>query len=166
MASRILAIGGLILLVGCAQIGKLANSWKYDADVQAACYWTNEVGEYGIDCTKVEEPQVVVTNVVQRWLGPGTLGFYTGEGIIFLWDGLPYKSATTGKVYTLEAVRVHETVHYLLDKYVDHVVTRCESEEIARKVTAAWEKEKYDPEWEARYNCGPRSMGIIIRIPF
>lgn len=152
----------MLFLSSCSNFFKINDGFKYEPTAKAACYWLNVVGNYGIPCAEVEEPTVVVSSIVWRFLGDGTLGFYApGEGgVIYLSDKLPWQG--TKKLYTLEAVRVHETVHYILDRYTNLNVSRCESEEMARRVTAAWEGEGYDPEWEARYNCGPNRW---LRIP-
>lgn len=157
MKKYLLAVVGAVSVSNCQTLAEY-ESWKYEPTIKAACYWTNLLGpNYGIPCAEVEEPTVVVTSVVWRFLGDGTLGFYApGEGgVVYLSDKLPWQG--TKKLYTLEAVRVHESVHYLLDKYTNRMIGRCESEEMARRVTAAWEGEAYDPEWEVRYNCGPNA---------
>ena len=91
-----------------------------------------------LDCHDILMPSIVYTDLM------GVMGlygaYYPGDKWIFIDPQAP------GHVV------VHEVTHYVLYEVGLHV-SRCLSEEAARRVHRAWESLPYTEDWRKQYNC-------------
>lgn len=126
---------------------------------ERACAAVESSYQQGI-CEELDEPQVVVSSVP---LIVGAYGIYMkDEKIVYVltqeqMDAIGAQNWVTAPRQV--EVIFHEIIHYILDFGAEKEVTRCESESIARHLTAAEFGKKVDPKWRATYGCSdPRSV--------
>ena len=50
-------------------------------------------------------------------------------------------------------IKVHEMAHYVAYWRIDKNITKCDTEHLARKVTASFNNELYTDEWRRSYGC-------------
>lgn len=91
-----------------------------------------------VNCKGLEPPQVIYTDIM------GAMGlygaYYPGEGVVWVdWDA---------PAHTV----IHEITHYMLYE-AGIPLSRCTSEEAARRVHHAWQGTKYNDKWRAGYGC-------------
>lgn len=137
MRKLILAwILAVVALGACATYQN--NTSRELTPFEAVCELVRE--EFGDTCYGVEEPELIITELVEIL---GAYGIYVhGEGYIFIAPNLSNKNE----------VIVHETVHYVLwELSISRV--RCDSERFAREWTEIITGIPLDPTWEKRYGC-------------
>ena len=103
--------------------------------------------ELRVDCSDLPPPRVVYTTDLAMLGSDRNLGTYWGIfNTIFINSGRHY--------VPWEQVELHEMVHYVLDKKAN--VTRCQSEETARVVTARVFNREVASGWRSAYRCPAR----------
>lgn len=147
----------LILVAGCATIRPVNVELT---PYQSACI---ALGQQEIaSCAEIEAPVVIIS---QAPLLIGAYGFYMhGEKYVF---ALPQEdinklalAAGVDRIPTTEEVVFHETIHYILSE-TDSDVSRCRSEEIARRLTAAAYGYRYNSGWKVGYGCMGMFRGFM-----
>ena len=111
-----------------------------------------------VDCSFIDAPIVVVTQTVADLpcLGCFYRGFtYPGEDYVFV-------NATMAPLMQWKT-EFHETIHYVHFQ-LSMNVTRCESEMIARKLTALEFNDEYDDSWLKPYRCNADGTEIAREI--
>jgi hypothetical protein len=136
------AIAVISIIAGCVTFNAAP-----DTNLERICQYTKwqSFGWSGWEgCRDLPEPTVITSSVV-RSACPTCYGFYYfGEKYIFVSSWIPLE--------VQEEVALHETVHYVVFQL--HLnVTRCEDEELARKITAGILGEFYDASWAVKYGC-------------
>jgi hypothetical protein len=125
---------GLLLFVACPSVSAGQEEELPPTPLQFACDFLE------IDCEGITMPMIIYTDIM------GELGYYgaymPGEHIVFIDPQAP------------AATVVHEVTHYMLWA-AGARVSRCTSEEAARRVHHAWEGTEYNEEWRQRYGCAP-----------
>ena len=120
-----------ILLLACVTAGEP----KPASDMEEICQMLQ------LDCSDVDEPIVVITHFVP----PGYYGMYSpGEPYVFVNTRYPMDQ--------IRKTKFHEIVHYVVWE-TQFTRDRCESEALARRLTAEKFNEEEDPNWRERYGC-------------
>ena len=143
-------------------MGKLVATWVAVALSIVACVTVYEKDRepttwelvcQQLDCTGVEEPQVIITKS-PRLLG--AFGYYLeDEPYIFVLPQWMLDQITVALMVPWIDQRwiiFHESVHYVLDRTDE--LTRCESEARARELTdKVFELQTNEGNWREQYGC-------------
>jgi len=129
----------LIVLLGCAAVSEAPSADP--SSFELACQAME------VNCSGVAPPIVVTSAIVDQipCFGCEFNGMaFNGEPYIFI---NAYASPQQ-QTWT----EFHETIHYIVHM-TRMEISRCENEELARKLTALQFNFQYDPEWLPRYGC-------------
>src|SRR5210317_401062 len=101
--------------------------------------------ELRVNCRTLPPPKVVYTDNLFILVDSRNLGVYLhGGDTIYI--------NKNRHLVEHDQVILHETVHYIHDR-LRMEVTRCQSEEQARVITARVFNKEVDPTWRERYRC-------------
>ena len=127
----------------------LASVTNTSAEASRPSEWDETCAIMQIDCTGIQKPIVIYTNLMGVW---GLYGaYYHGEPFLFIDPDAPPETY------------VHELTHYLLwnlGLFRGGKADSCSSEELARRVAAIWAGEEYNDKWRLRYGC---RIGRLIK---
>jgi hypothetical protein len=100
-------------------------------------------------CDQVNEPTIIVSGIVDdhylNMFGELHGIYYPDEEYVFV--------AASMSEHQILWTSIHEVVHYIDYNTPEYEVTRCSSEEQARRISSEFVGEEYNDQWKESYDC-------------